>query len=190
MFLYQFETSGNCYKIRLLLTQLEKKYVLINLPRDKTRLTEDFLTKSFLGKVPVLETSEIVLTESQAILYYLSKNTQFFPDDILIQSEILKWMSFEQSEVQTSIGVARYYLKFKNKKKKKYIRRTKEILKILSNYLENRTFFVKNIYTIADISLFGYIHLVEEIGISLKKYPNISTWITNVKSQPNYIKMI
>jgi glutathione S-transferase len=189
MKLYQFKTSGNCYKIRLLLSQIQVKYDVVNLSRNESRLTETFLLKSPLGKLPVLETEEIILTESMAILYYLAKNTPLLPENTLLQSEILKWMSFEQSEIQSSIAVARYFFRFEKKRKEKYITRAKETLKILNSFLKNKDFLVGNIYTIADISLYAYVHLAPEADISLNNYPNIVNWLANIESQPNYIPL-
>lgn len=190
MKLHQFKTSGNCYKIRLFLHQLEKKCDHINLSRDGSRLSKEFLLKSPLGKVPVLEINEgNFLTESMSILYFLSQNTKFFPKDISLQTEILKWLSFEQSEIQTSIAKARYFIKFKKEIKTKYIENAKEKLKIIDFHLFGKKFLVGDIYTIADISLYAYVHLAPEIDISLNEYPNIVNWLYHVETQPKYIPM-
>lgn len=54
--LYNFPPSGNCYKIRLLLTQLEIPFERVNVSvvQQETQLPE-FLQKNPNGKVPVLE---------------------------------------------------------------------------------------------------------------------------------------
>lgn len=54
--LYDFPLSANCYKVRLLLTQLEITFerINVNLLQQETRLPE-FLQKNPTGKVPVLE---------------------------------------------------------------------------------------------------------------------------------------
>jgi len=189
MKLYQFEKSGNCYKIRLLLSQLQKEYIIENLPRNFSKLSNEFLNKSPLGKVPFLEINDLVFTESMAILYYLSKDTFLFPKEFSSQVEIIKWLSFEQSEIQTSIARNRFLFKFKNIRENKSIKRAKKALNILNLHLENKKFLVANTYTIADISLYAYVHLSSEIDISLENYPNIILWLKNVENQANYIKI-
>ena len=71
--LYNFPASGNCYKIRLLLTQLSVPFeqVNVNLLQQENRLP-DFLQKNPGGKVPVLEIEpSIFLFESSAIFALL-----------------------------------------------------------------------------------------------------------------------
>jgi glutathione S-transferase len=82
---YGFSSSGNCYKIKLLLTLLEKEYewIEINSLKGETR-TSEFLDKNLNGKIPLLELDNgDFLAESGAILFYLSQNTSFLPEDIL-----------------------------------------------------------------------------------------------------------
>ena len=75
--LYDFLPSGNGYKIRLLLTQLEIGFerIELNIVRGETR-TPEFLTKNSNGRIPVLEIQpNQFLCESNAILFYLSQGT-------------------------------------------------------------------------------------------------------------------
>jgi glutathione S-transferase len=67
--LYDFPRSGNCYKVRLLLNQLEIPFerVEINLLEQQTRSPE-FLQKNLNGKLPLLEIeTDVFLAESNAI---------------------------------------------------------------------------------------------------------------------------
>jgi glutathione S-transferase len=68
--------SGNCYKIKLTCSLLSLCYEW--LPVDQLKgetLTESFLAMNPAGKIPVLETdSGEILTESNAILYYLVRD--------------------------------------------------------------------------------------------------------------------
>jgi Glutathione S-transferase len=81
--LYDFLPSGNCYKARLLLTQLGIPFerVEVNILHCETR-TPKFIGKNLNGRVPVLEIEPgKFLSESNAILFYLSEGTQFLPND-------------------------------------------------------------------------------------------------------------
>ena len=73
--LYNFLPSGNCYKIRLLLTQLGIPFenIEVNILKGESRTTE-FLAKNPNGRIPVLELeSGQFLAESNAIIFYLSE---------------------------------------------------------------------------------------------------------------------
>lgn len=75
--LYNFASSGNCYKIRLLLTQLGIPFekIEIDIVQGESR-TPEFLAKNPNGRVPLLETdSGQFLAESNAIIFYLSEGS-------------------------------------------------------------------------------------------------------------------
>jgi len=72
--LYDFLPSGNCYRIRLLLTQLGIPFqrIELNILKGETR-TPEFLSKNQNGCLPVLEIEPgKFISESNAILFYLS----------------------------------------------------------------------------------------------------------------------
>jgi glutathione S-transferase len=68
--LYEYSSSGNCYKIRLLLNQLDIVYqrIEIDILKGESR-TPEFIKMSPVGRTPVLESdSGQYLTESNAII--------------------------------------------------------------------------------------------------------------------------
>ena len=95
--LYNFLPSGNCYKIRLLLTQLGIPFenIEVNILKGESRTTE-FLAKNPHGRIPILELeSGQFLAESNAIIFYLSEGTKFLPQDRLLRAQVLQWLFFE-----------------------------------------------------------------------------------------------
>ena len=77
MRLYDFLSSGNGYKCRLLLHQLGLGYerVELDILQGETR-TPEFLARNPNGRVPALELDDgTVLTESNAIMFYLADGT-------------------------------------------------------------------------------------------------------------------
>jgi Glutathione S-transferase, N-terminal domain len=69
--LYSMQRSGNCYKVRLALAQLNIPYRLVEIDilKGETR-TPEFLSKNPNGHVPLLEVSPgCFLPESGAILW-------------------------------------------------------------------------------------------------------------------------
>jgi glutathione S-transferase len=109
MKLYTFQPSGNCYKVRLLLAQLGIAYTKIELnPFKPETYPPEFLSVNPQAKVPalVLDAGEVLL-ESNAILVYLATGSKFFSDDRLEQSQILRWLFFEQFGIAPNIGPVR-----------------------------------------------------------------------------------
>src|SRR5882672_1757347 len=95
--LYDDLDSGNGYKIRLLLAQLQQpyRYHELDIMRGATR-TPQFLAKNPNGRIPTLEFEDgQCLAESNAILCYLAAGTDFLPTERLAHARVLQWMFFE-----------------------------------------------------------------------------------------------
>lgn len=193
--LYDFLPSGNGYKVRLLLTQLQIPFELIQLNiLDRETHTAEFLQKNPNGKIPVLEIdSHKFIFESNAILYYLSQGTDYFPQDKYQQAQVMQWLSFEQYSHEPNIATPRFWItelkqaeeyqeQIEQKRKLGY-----KALNIMEQHLKNRDFFVANKYTIADIALYAYTHVAEEGGFDLSNFSAINSWLKKVQSQPRHI---
>ncbi|MDE2461696.1 MAG: glutathione S-transferase N-terminal domain-containing protein, partial [Gammaproteobacteria bacterium] len=95
---YGLWSSGNCYKVRLALEQLQLSYawVEVNSAKGETR-TKEFRSKNPNGKVPLLQLPDgKYLSESNAILIYLAEGSRLWPGDRWQRAQALQWMFFEQ----------------------------------------------------------------------------------------------
>ncbi|BAY88658.1 MULTISPECIES: glutathione S-transferase family protein [unclassified Tolypothrix] len=193
--LYDFLPSGNGYKIRLLLTQIGMPFerIELNITKGETR-TPEFLSKNPNGKIPLLEIEPgKYLAESNAILLYLSEGTEFLPYDRFLHAQVLQWLFFEQNSHEPFIATSRFLISILGKPEahqetmKSMLEKGYAALKVMENHLSDRSFFVGDRYTIADIALFAYTHVADEGGFDLTQFPAIQAWIELVKSQPGYI---
>jgi glutathione S-transferase len=194
--LYDNLSSGNGYKARLLLHQLDVPYERIELDIDKRETrTPDFLAKNPNGRIPTLELDDgTCLPESNAILFYLSEGTAFLPSEQLARAQVLQWMFFEQYSHEPNIATSRFWLThgFEITSERKSMLETKkkggnDALAVMEQHLARRQFFVAERYTIADIALYAYTHVAEEGGFTLEPYAAIRAWLARVASQPRYI---
>jgi len=195
--LYDFLPSGNGYKVRLLLTQLQIPFerVELNIVNGATR-TSDFLAKNLNGKIPLLEIApDTFISESNAILYYLSQGTKYFPSDKYQQVQVMQWLFFEQSSHEPNIATPRYWitqLKQADKYREQIQQKRKlgyQALEVMEQHLKNYDFLVANKYTIADIGLYAYTHVAEEGGFDLTQFTAINAWFQRIKSQPKHISI-
>ncbi|WP_325892869.1 glutathione S-transferase family protein [Grimontia sp. NTOU-MAR1] len=193
--LYEFALSGNCYKVRLILSFLEMEYqrIAIEITKGESR-TAEFLSINSNGKVPVLEIQDDnFLTESNAILWYLATDTFLLPSSRLKQAEILKWLSFEQSGHQPFLAGPRYWISILNAKEEYETQLNEKrpkgyaALDVMEKHLQNNDFFVGDNLSIADISLYAYTHVAHEGEYNLSKYTAINHWIKRVEGTNNYI---
>src|SRR6476661_6763354 len=107
--LYSMGRSGNCYKARLALAQLDIPFELIEIDilKGETR-TPEFLAMNPSGHVPLLEVApRRYIAESNAILWYIAGHTPLVPDD---RADMLQWMFFEQHSLEPNIGAAYFWL--------------------------------------------------------------------------------
>jgi glutathione S-transferase len=58
---------------------------------------------------------------------------------------------------------------------------------MLDEHLRNRTFFVAERYTIADVSLYAYTHVAREAGFDLDDFRSVRAWLARVEAQPRYV---
>ncbi len=195
--LYEFSPSGNCYKIRLILTQLEIPFerIEIDITKGESR-TPEFLQKNPNGRVPVLEIEPgKFLSESNAILFYLSAGTKFFPSNKWEQAEVMQWLFFEQYSHEPYIATSRYWISILRKAEEYQTEINQKQpggyagLNVMEKHLEKHHFFVGNSYTIADICLFAYTHVADEGGFDLSHFLAIQNWIERIKNKPLYLKI-
>ena len=93
-------SSGNGYKVRLLLTQLgiPVERVEYDIDEGETRTSEFLENVNPNGRIPVLETDDgQFLPESNAILFYLADGTPFLSDYRFERARALQWMFFSST---------------------------------------------------------------------------------------------
>ncbi|MFB2835266.1 glutathione S-transferase family protein [Floridanema evergladense] len=194
--LYEFFASGNCYKLRLLLTQLNIPFqrIEVNILKGESR-TPEFLLKNPNGRTPVLEIETgKFLAESNAILFYLSEGTDFLPTDSFEKAQVLQWLFFEQYSHEPYIATSRFWITTGKAEENREALNQKRAggvaaLKVMEQHLTEHQFFVGDRYTIADIALFAYTHVADEGGFDLSKFPAIQAWIKRVQAQPKHISI-
>jgi glutathione S-transferase len=200
--LHDNASSGNAYKVRLLLTQLGRKFERIEYDTDRgaTR-TPEFLSKTNAnGRIPVLELEDgRCLPESNAILWYLAEGTPFLPgvndeQGRWLRAQVLQWMFFEQYSHEPNIATVRFWITH-------HVEMTPEreaalpgkrkwgaaALDVMEQHLRTRRFFVGEAYSIADIALYAYTHVAPEGGFDLAPFPAVRAWLERVAAQPGYL---
>lgn len=202
MTLYDYELSGNCYKIRLFLSILGvpfHKQAIEFYPAAEHR-QESFLAINPLGELPVLRNAELTLRDSQAILVYLATEydatgTWYPMLSPARLGELTQWLCFAHS-ITTTASAARLADGFFHDLDVDACRAgAHRLFRILDEHLwfrerEKQGWIVSGTHpTIADIACFPYVMLSEEGGISRMDYPAIRRWTDRVKRIPGFIVM-
>ncbi|WP_020209762.1 glutathione S-transferase family protein [Gilvimarinus chinensis] len=195
--LFNYQPSGNCYKLRLLLSQLGIEYesVEVDILEGESR-TDDFLNINPNGRVPVLQVEDEHLPESNAALWYLAEESKFIPQDRLGRAQVLQWMFFEQYSHEPYIASVRFWVSLLKDRPNRLSEIQQRMplgyaaLSVMEIHLAANDFFVGGAYSIADIALYAYTHVAEEGGYDLSPYPKIRRWFDRVESQAGYIPML
>jgi glutathione S-transferase len=88
--LFDFPTSGNARKVRLLLAELGLEFEHVPVPRARPR-PDWYLELNPFGGVPAIRDGELVLAESQAILRYLAireGRDDLYPSDLPARARV------------------------------------------------------------------------------------------------------
>ena len=193
--LHDYLPSRNAWKVRLLLHHLGLAYqsIPVSIFEGEGRAPA-FLRMNPSGKVPVLELGDgRSLAESNAILAYLADGTRYLPQDPYLRAKVHQWLSFEQEQVEMTIGSLRYWtmtVKLAQRDAALVAGKRKAALRalaLLDDELSSRPFIAGDAYTIADMSIFAYASRAAEAGLSLQPYPRFRAWIERVESQPGFL---
>ena len=192
MRLYDYAASGNCYKVRLALAQLEIPYerVPVDIFAGDT-LTEEFARLNPARTTPVLvRDGAEPLPESNAILLHLAEGSDLLPEDAAQRAQAYRWLFFEQTDVIPAIAGLRFRLltgRLRRDDEEALARRAagEELLQLLDEHLSKRDWVVAPGYSVADVALYGYLHVADEAGYQLP--PAVGAWLERVEATPRFV---
>jgi len=193
--LYDYLPSGNGYKVRLVLRELELPHELVEVDILKGgSRTQEFLAKNPNGRIPVLEIpGKGYLWESHAIISYLADGSALIPTDALDRARMWQWLCFEQYNLEPNVATVRFWLHSLHKTEAELGEKLTDkrrlgfaALDVLERGLADRGYLVANRYTLADIGLYAYTHVAEEGGFPLERYPAIRGWCARIAARPGY----
>lgn len=200
--LYDYELSGNCYKVRLLLGALHVAYERIELDfyPGREHRSPWFLAVNPLGQLPVIDDAGFVLRDAQAILMYLA--SRYDPTgrwcaraDAAALGRVCMWLGFAESLTATAGAARMHDTMFYDVDIVQCRARAHALFRVLDEHLwfaeqEGEDWLCSHDHpTIADLACFPYVMLSEEGGISRLPYPAIRRWTDRVKRIPDFTLM-
>lgn len=197
--LYAMPSSGNSYKVVLLLAHLGTAYRQIGCEYGSDALAQAKADGALpLGKLPALHLPDgPVLSESGAILWYLAEGTDWIPEDPLERAQMLGWMFFEQNRMETVIAVRAALRSYPERAAQATPDRLAallddghELLAILDAHLAQRDWLVGTAPSIADIAVYGYTHSSgSRGGYDMDRFPAITAWCARMAALPGHVTL-
>lgn len=200
--LYSLPTP-NGVKVSIMLEEIGLPYEphLIDIGKNET-WTPDFLSLNPNGKIPSIidpdgpDGKPLALFESGAILLYLAEKTgKFLPQDPALRYETIQWVFFQMAAVGPMFGQLGFFHKFAGREYEdkrpleRYKNESKRLLGVLESRLEGRDWIMGQDYTIADISLLGWVRNL--IGfyearelVEFDSFPRVGQWLERGLARP------
>ena len=197
--LYSMPSSGNSYKVRLLLAKLSIAFDHVSAEEGSGVTTgAAFRALNPKGKVPlvVFEDGE-TLSESNAILTHFGEGTRFWPTDALERSRMLAWMFWEQNSHEATVGVRAAILCYDKNAARRVPQELDPLLAaghaalaIMEQRLGDHEWLVGQAMSLADICLYAYTHTADmRGGFDLGQFEGIGRWMARVEADAGHVTM-
>ncbi len=193
--LFDYLPSGNGYKVRMVLRELELPYELVEVDILKGgSRTLEFLAKNPNGRIPLIEIpGKGYLWESHAIISYLADCSALVPSDPLHRARMWQWLCFEQYNLEPNVATVRFWLHSLHKTEQELGEKLTDkrrlgfaALDVLEQGLAGQRYLVADQCSLADIGLYAYTHVAEEGGFPLDRYPAIRDWCARIAARPHH----
>ena len=161
---------------------------------DLSNKSEEFLSVSPYGKVPVLSVNGTSLYESNIVNEYLDEvyeSPKLMPENPEERASVRSWMAFADDYFFPSVFGVRMGPQrgFADEQIREAKENLDEALSRLEHQLEGRQYLAGG-YTLADIAHAGNFHRLRELAeggdVPLHKYPNVVAWIERVEVRESY----
>jgi glutathione S-transferase len=198
--------TPNGHKISILLEELKEAYgteytvQAVNIMKN-TQKQPWYTALSPNGRIPTIvdhNRGGFAVFEGLAILSYLARHYDpehkfSFPVDSDDYSVAEQWMAWQHGGVGPMQGQANHFLHAAPEKipygAQRYVGETERLYGVLDARLAGGREYVagpgpKGKYSIADMSLFGWVNVSTWGGIDLAKFPNVKAWHERILARP------
>ncbi|KAH0454967.1 hypothetical protein IEQ34_016891 [Dendrobium chrysotoxum] len=160
----------------------------------------EFLKMNPIGKVPVLETPDGPVFESNAIARYVTRlkaDNPLYGSSLIEYAQIEQWIDFSTNEIDTNVlrwlSPRLGHTPYNAQVEELAIASLKRGLEALSIHLAKNTYLVGHSVTLADIILgcnlyFGFTRIMTKSFTS--EFPHVERYFWTIVNQPNFRKII
>lgn len=188
---YDLDTSPNCLKIKILLTELgiayEQRQVDLATVRGAT-----YRAKFPTGMSPAIEDGDVRLSESSAIAQYLaSKHGAFIPGDLGGRALMYQALAIEAALLAPTVGGQGLFGELYRPEAERNLRRISElerraqfVASVLSGILGHREYFAGEL-SIADFQLYAAVAKSLEGRVFVNPPANLVSWCERMTARPS-----
>ena len=193
MKLYYHPLSGHSHRVRLFLGLIGAGHDLVEVDLSTgAHKKPEFLALNAFGQVPVLDDDGTIVTDSNAILVYLSKKlglSDWLPETPVAAAAVQKWLSVAAGQVAYGPAAARLVTVFGAPfRPEEVITRAHALLAVVEAELSGRDFIAAASPTVADVALYSYIARAPEGNVDLQAYPTVRAWLARIEALPGFVE--
>jgi GST-like protein len=200
--LYSLPTP-NGVKLSIMLEEIGLPYEVHLVDFNKNdQKTPEFLSLNPNGKIPAIIDPDgpggkpLGLFESGAILQYLADKTgKLLPQDPARRYQTIQWVHFQMGGIGPMFGQLGYFNKFAGKDiadkrpLERYVAESNRLLGVMEMRLEGRQWIMDDEYSIADISMLGWVRNL--IGfyearelVAFDSFRHVAAWLERGLARP------
>lgn len=193
MLKFYYHLSPNPFKVALFLEEAQVPYELVPVDTIKgEQFAPSYLEINPNGKTPAIVDGDVTVFDSSAILLYLADKTgRFLPESTdKARGQLLSWLMFVASGLGPFAGQAVHFKRFAPEAVpyalNRYMFEAERHFKVLNGQLGRHQYMLGSVYTIADMSVWGWGRAVsyvlgEELASELK---NLNRLIDEINARP------
>lgn len=187
--------SINAYKVRLLLGLLDIPFELVDIDMyGGEHKREPFLSLNPFGQMPALEDDEFRIGDSHACLVYVARRydpaNRWLPVGAQAEARVAEWLSKSANEIHHGPWMKRAKIRRPDAIKvpdADIDARCDHILGLMEAQLRSRHWLAAEHATIADISCFGPISLLDVSGYDTARFVALNAWMGRIRALPGAV---
>lgn len=193
MLKFFFNGSPNPTKVALFLEESGISYQPVPIdPRKGEQFSSEYLAINPNAKVPAIDDDGIVVFDSNAILLYLAEKTgKFLPSNTPVnRAQLLSWLMFIATGLGPFSGQAVHFKHFAPEKvpyaHNRYQFESFRHFSVLDAHLAKHRYMVGDLYTIVDMSLWGWARMTAFIlgDDAWVRLPNVKRLFDEISARP------
>jgi len=166
----------------------------VQIPAAEAAQDERITRRNPIGKIPVLQDGERVLTESMVIGYYLARKagSPLLPADLMGECQVLQWTSWVGAEVERPLTLLyQHRVLFPPERRRPELAdaaepELKRPFDALERALADRPWLLGSEFTLADLHVAVVMVMTRFLRMDLAPWPRVRDWLDRCTARPAF----
>jgi len=197
--LHNYDLDDACYRVRLVASCCDLPVELRNVDMfpGMEQVSPPYLKLNPLGRLPILETADVTLRHTGAILLYLAgldPQKRLLPTEASALAQMMDWLFFAERDLSVASTARAISIMDVPGDGPATIAQTRALLRIMEDHMSAQeikglSFFAGEEITLADLALFPAFALSRDCNIDHDAFPALRLWARRVRATPGFVVM-